>query len=88
VDIEKLSKIYGLGIVDIINDNSQLIKDNINYLTSLGFSCVGELFSRYPSLFVFDEEEFKIKVDSLVLKVGLHYLDFLENDLTMFEVLL
>lgn len=88
MDIEKLSKIYGLGIIDIINDNDSLIKNNMNYLTSLGFSCANELFSRYPSLFIFDENDFKTKIDNLVLKTGADYLEVIENDLAMFEVLL
>ena len=86
INYEKISEIYGKEILEYIKDDSSIVIDNIKYLILLKFNDVEDIFERYAPLFL--DYDFKEKIDSLIKKIGLDYVDLIENDLGLLEGLL
>ena len=81
IDFEKINKIYGKDILDGLRDNLDEVNKNIKYLYEIGIECIEEVFERYAPIFIFDNKEFKNKVNKLVGKLGNEYVEILgENE--------
>ena len=85
VNIDKIKEIYGIDILVLIKENIKDIIKNIKYLESLGFSDIEDIFERYTLIFIEEPEKYKRKIDKLISKLGINYIDLIENDLSLLE---
>ena len=88
IDFEKIEEIYGSSIIEEIKNNSKDILENIQYLKELKINDIEDIFERYPLIFICDKNEFKNKVDKLISKIGINYVDMLDNDMELWEELM
>ena len=88
IDFEKIEEIYGSSVIEEIKNNSKDILENIQYLKELNINDIEDIFERYPLIFICDKNEFKNKVDKLISKIGINYVDMLDNDMELWEGLM
>ena len=88
IDFEKINEIYGNKIIDEIKNNINDILENIKYLKYLKINDIKDVFERYPLIFICYKKEFKNKVDKLISKIGVNYIDMLDNDMELWEELM
>ena len=60
---------------------------NVNYMYMLEFNDVEDIFEREILLFLYDHDTFKDKLNKLIYKLGLNYVEKIENDLSLLESL-
>ncbi len=83
LNIEKLKEIYGETVLYDIKENLDSIIANINYLLSKKFKDIFDIFETYPYLFMNTPEVFQKKVDSLIEKLGVEYIEKLEHNYSL-----
>ena len=88
IDFEKIEEIYGSSIIEEIQNSSKDILENIKYLKELNINDIEDIFERYPLIFICDKNEFKNKVDKLISKIAINYVDMLDNDMELWEELM
>ena len=88
IDFEKIEEIYGSSVIEEIKNNSKDILENIKYLKELKINDIEDIFERYPLIFICDKNEFKNKVDKLISKIGINYVDMLDNNMELWEELM
>ena len=88
INYKKILEIHGMDIVNQIKENAKDIVYNMDYLTTLEFTDVIDIFERYPQIFICDKNEFKEKVNNFVKQLGINYVELLENDMGLWENLL
>lgn len=88
INFNKIEKIYGIEILELVRDNLIDVTDNINYMLKLKFTDVEDVFERYTPIFICSNNEFMDKINNLIKKIGDDYVDIIENDLSMLEELL
>jgi len=87
IDYNKIEEIYGIGCLMLINKNREEIQKNINYLYKLGFEDIKDIFERKSYIFIKDNEEFKENINNLIKRIGMEYVEIIENDLSLLEEL-
>lgn len=87
VDFDKISEIYGKDTLNDIQNNIDEVIENVKYMYTLGFDDVEDIFERETLLFLYDSSTFKEKLDKLILRLGVTYVDDIENDLSLLEEL-
>ena len=80
IDFNKLMEIYGINIINCIGEESENLLMNIKYLLKLGFQSVEDIIELYPYLFILDNVEFTEKVNSLIKKIGIDYIELLNTN--------
>ena len=88
INLDKIKDIYGLELLDLVKENIEDINNNINYLIYLNFNDIEDIFERYTPIFICGHKEFRQKMAKLVNKIGIDYVDIIENDLGILEELL
>lgn len=88
INILKIKELYGEEILNDIKNNIEDVNKNINYLVYLNFSDVGDIVERVTPLFIDDFNNFKIKIDRLITKLGLDYVEQIEGNIGLLEDLL
>jgi hypothetical protein len=88
INFDKIETIYGKETLELINNNIEDVVSNINYLISLGFDDVEDIFERYTLIFIEDTITFKDKIDKLIKVLGNNYVDILEENMEIWENLL
>lgn len=88
IDFIKISKIYGMDVVALINENIDEVKNNLIYLKDKGIINFEDIFERFAVAFITDEDTFNKKVDLLINNLGVNYIDLLNEDTSLFEVVL
>lgn len=88
IDFEKIEEIYGSSVIEEIQNSSKDILENIKYLKELNINDIEDIFERYPLIFICEKNEFKNKVDKLISKIGINYVDMLDNDMELWEELM
>jgi len=78
INFDKIEEIYGQDTLQDIRDNIKQVSNNINYLASKNQESIGDIFERHALLFLYNEKDFKNKVDALFLKYGKELNDNLE----------
>lgn len=81
--IDDIVDTYGSSIKKDIVDNKEIVMDNYNYLKSLNVISLDEIFTRYIIMFL--DEDFKKKINDLILKLGEDYIEKIEEDLSIFD---
>lgn len=75
MDIDRLTEIYGKSIARVIYDNIDAFTNNIKYLEDKSFDNIMDLVGLYPYSFIQEEDEFIEKVDALIDKLGVDYVE-------------
>ena len=88
INISKIKEIYGEEILNDIRNNIEDVNKNISYLVYLKFMDVEDIVERVTPLFINDFDSFKFKIDSLIKKLGLNYVEQIEEDISLLEDLL
>ena len=88
MNLEKIKEIYGEEIYEDIINNKELVMNNINYLNSKNITIIEDIIERYGIILLYEEDEFKDKIDSLINKLGDNYIEELENNVDLLEELL
>ncbi len=88
MDIDKIKEIYGESMLVTVRENISNINNNIRYLHSLNILDTNELFESCTPIFLYDEEEFKNRINALVEKLGTDYIDKIYDDLGLLEELM
>lgn len=88
IDFDKIKKIYGSSIINSIALLKEDVIDNIKYFISLGFGDTEDIFERQVLIFICPKEEFKMKIDNLIKKLGNNYIEEIENDISLLDALL
>ena len=87
INYNKIIEIYGKEYLTLINDNIEDVINNIKYLKELGFQDIEDIFERYTFIFIQDNKSFKNKLNNLIKKLGLDYVNIIETDLSILECL-
>lgn len=87
VDFDKISEIYGEEVLREMQENMDEVIKNVNYMYMLEFNDVEDIFEREIFLFLYDHDTFKDKLNKLIYKLGLNYVEKIENDLSLLESL-
>lgn len=87
VDFDKISEIYGGEVLREMQENMDEVIKNVNYMYMLEFNDVEDIFEREILLFLYDHDTFKDKLNKLIYKLGLNYVEKIENDLSLLESL-
>ena len=85
IDLTKIEEIYGSSTINEIKNNLNDILENIKYLEYLEINDIEDVFERYPLIFICNRKEFKNKVDKLILKIGINYIDMLDDNMELWE---
>ena len=88
INISKIKEIYGEEILNDIRNNIEDVNKNISYLVYLKIMDVEDIVERVTPLFINDFDSFKFKIDSLIKKLGLNYVEQIEEDISLLEDLL
>lgn len=88
IDFDRIEKIYGSSIINSIALLKDDVIDNIKYFISLGFEDPEDIFERQVLIFICPKEEFKMKIDNLIKKLGNNYIEEIENDISLLDELL
>ena len=83
INLNKIEEIYGKNYIYEFYDNKEEAINNINYLISLGFKDVSDIVENNPYMFLIDEKTFKEKVSNIIDKLGVEYIEKLEQDFTL-----
>ncbi|CCY79492.1 unknown [Mycoplasma sp. CAG:877] len=87
IDFDKISEIYGEEVLREMQENMDEVIKNVNYMYMLEFNDVEDIFEREILLFLYDHDTFKDKLNKLIYKLGLNYVEKIENDLSLLESL-
>lgn len=87
INYNKILELYGIELFDDIKNNSDIVINNINYLSSIGIIDICDVFERYPYIFLLDNDLFIEKIDELTRTLP-NYIEELNNDTSLWERLL
>ena len=85
IDFDRIEKIYGSSIINSIALLKDDVIDNIKYFISLGFEDTEDIFERQVLIFICPKEEFRVKINNLIKKLGNNYIEEIENDIYMLK---
>lgn len=83
IDLNKIQEIYGDSSIYEIKNHLDQVIDNMNYLVSLGFNDVYNIVETNPYMFLYDKKIFVDKMDKLIKKLGVEYIEKLEDDFSL-----
>ena len=87
IDFDRIEKIYGSSIINSIALLKDDVIDNINYFISLSFEDTEDIFERKVIIFICPKEEFRVKINNLIKKLGNNYIEEIENDISLLDEL-
>ena len=88
IDFSKIEKIYGKSVIECISILRDDVIKNIEYFMSLGFDDAIDIFERQVLIFICPNEEFISKVNTLIKKIGINYVEEIESDISLLDELL
>ena len=81
VNLEKIREIYGQSTIYDLNDNLDNVIENLSILNKYKFKNIYEMLEMNPYLFLLPSEEFEEKVEKMVKKLGVEYIEKIENNI-------
>ena len=84
-DIDKIKEIYGESSIYELEDNIDELVSNMKYLSKLGFTDIYDIVSTHPYMFLIEEKDFQEKVNNLIEKLGVEYIEKLDEDTSIWE---
>lgn len=88
IDFDKINEIYGVDILNSCKENIDDLVKNINYLVRLDFNDVSDIVERFPFIFLDSHQQFKVKINKFIDKLGVDYIGILEENMGLWEELL
>ncbi len=88
VDIEKIQNLYGESIIIEMKDNFGNVIDNLSYLKKNKIINYDEILENYPYLFILSPISFQKKTNQLLTKLGNHYNEILEKNISLWGEIL
>lgn len=88
IDFSKVREIYGKEALVICNEHIDDLVKNINYLIELGFDNYEEIIERFSLAFVDEHEMVKKRINNLILRLGVNYIEILNENMGLWEELL
>ncbi len=88
INIDKIEHIYGKSVIESLSFMQEDVIDNLKYFSSLGFESVDDIFERQVLIFICDHMEFKNKINCLIKKIGINYIDEIESNIGLLDKLL
>lgn len=88
IDFNKIEKIYGKSVIESISVLRDDVIKNIEYFMLLGFDDAIDILERQVLIFICSNEEFISKVNTLIKRIGINYIDEIENDISLLDELL
>ena len=85
INLENMKEIYGEGIIKVIIDNEELIKENIKTLEKYKFNDIEDIIERYPTLLMNFPKQFEEKIKKLKKIYGEDFVNIIENDMSILE---
>ena len=85
INFNKIQKIYGTSTIIEFQENKEELIENIKYLNKLGFDNIEDIIELFPYMFLIERENFKEKVNELIGKLGIDYLEKLNEDTSLWE---
>ncbi len=86
-DIEKITEIYGKGILKELEEQKEEWIENVEYLKEKHAPRIQELMERYPYTFLMDPILFQRKVESLLNTLGINAWEQIEEEMDLWEAL-
>lgn len=83
LNLKKIQEIYGNSSIYEIENHLDIIVNNMNYLVSLKFNNVYSILETNPYMFLYDNNRFKEKINNLIQKLGVEYIEKLDNDISL-----
>ena len=80
LNVEKIREIYGDSIVFELKDNMDNLVDNLNFLISKKIEDPYDVVETNPYLFLQSPETFQEKINSLIERLGVEYVEKLSED--------
>ena len=80
LNIDKLKEIYGTSLILEIKDNMDNVVKNLNYISSIGFKDPYDVIETNPYIFLELPELFQEKIESLSKKIGVDFIEKIEED--------
>lgn len=88
IDFGKIKEIYGEEALVLCRDNVDNLVKNIEYLRKLGFDDYEDIIERFPLAFVDEYELVKERIDKLIARLGVNYIEILGEDMGLWEELM
>lgn len=88
INYSRIEEVYGIDIVSDLKEYKEIVKDNYNYMISLGFEDIEDYIERVPMLFLSSNSVFRSKLNALVNRLDKDYLDSINSDISLLEDLL
>ena len=88
IDFNKIEKIYGKSVIESISVLRDDVIKNIEYFMLLGFDDAIDILERQVLIFICPNEEFISKVNTLIKRIGINYIDEIESDISLLDELL
>ena len=86
IDFSIIKQIFGEDVLNSCSENIDDLVTNITYLKKLGIDDVEYIVERFPLIFLNDSDDFKSRVDNLILKHG--NVECFSYDISLWEGLL
>ncbi len=83
MNLDKIKEIYGESAIIEIKNNIDDVVQNINTCISLHFRDVYDILENNPYIFLQPSDLFEEKIKSLIQKLGVEYIEKLEEDMTL-----
>ena len=83
ISLDRIQEIYGESAIYEIKDHLDDVLNNMQYLVSKGFKDVYFILQTNPYIFLYDEKTFKRKANDLFNKLGVEYIEKLEEDFSL-----
>ncbi len=86
IDFNKINELYGIDVLKDIKTNEHDVIKNLMYFAILGFDDTIDIFERKALVFIDDNISFKSKIDKLIDKIGINYVDEIENNIDLLDL--
>lgn len=87
LDTDKIKELYGQNIFYKVKDYIEDITANMNYLSNRGIKNVYHVLETNLMIFIQPEDIFQEKTNQFFERLGVEYIEKLENDMTLWEQL-
>ena len=83
LNLNKIIEIYGEGSIYEFQENIEDVVNNINYLSKKGFRDIYDIVETNPYLFLQPSDIFEEKIEKLIEKLGVEWIEKLEEDFSL-----
>ena len=90
IKLDKIKEIYGEETIEDLTDEERFseFEKNVLYLKEKRIEDIDDVVESYFLMFLYDHDDFKKKVDSLIERLGENYIELLGEDMSYWEELM